>query len=757
MAVSPFAQRYAHTLPDRPHTEWEPLHKHLDEVATSAAGFAAVFGAGDWADLLGRCHDLGKGSDEFQRYIGSPNTQDAANAGAEDATRPGRVDHSTFGARYLAKAFGGLTGQLLAFCIAGHHAGLSDWSAGDDASAGSTLESRLDARNGIPHVEDPGLRLIPPAAPFKWSSIKEMPFQMAFLTRMLFSTLVDADRTCTEAFCTPEAAEERHGARPTLVALRDVLDAHLLQMQQGAPMTPVNQQRHTVLQQCRAAATLEPGFFSLQVPTGGGKTLSSLAFALHHATGERSSEAPALHRVIVAIPFTSIIEQTAAVYRKALGPLAERALVEHHSSLQPETETRANQLAVENWDAPLIVTTNVQLLETLFAAKTTPCRKLHRIAGSVIILDEAQTLPVELLEPTLIALRELVRNYGCTVVLCTATQPALERRADFNIGIEGVRPIIADPRPLFESLKRVTVDHVGKLTDEDLVARLAKEPQVLCIVNTRPHAAKLFRLLSEAAEPDSCFHLSTLMCGAHRRVALWCIRRRVAAGKPCRIVSTQLIEAGVDIDLPVVYRAATGFDSIAQAAGRCNREGKLPMKGHTHVFDTESEPPPGFLRESRQAGLECFSRFDDPLEPAAIEAYFERLYWGKRDEWDKHKILRRMQVDHRRHQAHFQFREIADAYRLIKNAQLPILVPFGRKAKHYLDELGKGYVEFVPQRQLQPYLVSVPERTLRTMEASGVVRAHESGVWLLLREDVYMEATGLKLDAFGLDPTTWGV
>lgn len=747
---------FAHTHPDLPPSDWEPLETHLNEVATSAARFAAVFNAESWADLLGRCHDLGKGSADFQQYIRSRDPQTAENAGAEDTRRPGRVDHSTFGARYLVKALGGLSGHLLAFCIAGHHAGLPDWMASDDESAHSSLESRLDERRAIPHVEDPGLTLPSLALPFKFSSTKEAPFQLAFFTRILFSTLIDADRTCTEAFCTPEVAEERRQGRPTLVALRDALDEYLLHMEQNSPGTEVNQQRKAVLQQCRAAAMMEPGFFSLQVPTGGGKTLSSLAFALHHATAARESAVAAMRRVIVAIPFTSIIEQTADVYRKALGPLAGRALVEHHSSVQPETETRANQLAVENWDAPLIVTTNVQLLETLFSAKTTPCRKLHRIAGSVILLDEAQTLPVELLEPTLTALRELVRNYGCSVVLCTATQPALERRPGFAIGIDDVRPIIADPKALFGALKRVTVQRVRKLSEENLVDRLVKEHEVLCIVNTRPHAAGLFHLLSQKSAHGSVFHLSTLMCGAHRRVLLRHIRELLAGRQPCRIVSTQLIEAGVDIDFPVVYRASAGFDSIAQAAGRCNREGRLPM-GYTHVFDTEDEPPPGFLRESRQAGLECFSRFEDPLEPAAMQAYFERLYWGKRDVWDKYKILRMMQIDHGRHEAHFQFRQIADAYRLINAAQLPVLVPFGKKAKQLLYQLTSGHVEFVPQRQLQSYLVSVPERTLRAMEARGVVRAHESGVWLLVREDVYTEATGLKLDDFGLDPTVWGV
>jgi CRISPR-associated endonuclease/helicase Cas3 len=307
---------------------------------------------------------------------------------------------------------------------------------------------------------------------------------------MVFSCLIDADRTCTEAFCDSDKAEERAAPRPTLYELRAQLDAHLDAMRQNAHATAVNEHRRAILTQCLQAAGGKPGFYSLQVPTGGGKTFSSLAFALHHAP-ER------MRRVVVAIPFTSIIEQTADTYRRALGSCAERGVVEHHSNLLPEQSTRANQMATENWDAPLIVTTNVQLFESLFAASTTPCRKLHRLANSVIILDEAQTLPVDLLKPTLRALQELVRNYGCTVVLCTATQPALEHRQDFSIGLKDVTPIIANQGELFEAMRRVTVKHAGQLADDILSMRLAAEAQVLCIVNTRRHAARLFDLLAK--------------------------------------------------------------------------------------------------------------------------------------------------------------------------------------------------------------------------------------------------------------------
>jgi CRISPR-associated endonuclease/helicase Cas3 len=578
MPTIPGKDLYAHSAAEG---EWEKLDRHLSEVARSAQEYAAVFGAREWGAVLGKCHDLGKASDAFQTYLKQSQPRDSHNAGAENleskdaAVR--RVDHSTFGARYvMQQASIKLFGELLAYCIAGHHAGLADAVPADDATGASALRSRLDPlRQVIPAVDDPGLTLPALTLPFHLKQ-GDLAFPLAFFTRMLFSCLIDADRSCTEAFCDASKAHERSAPRPPLVDLSAQLDIYLAELQQHADASPVNDIRRGVLEECRAMARLAPGFFSLQVPTGGGKTLSSLAFALRHAEARH-------HRVIVAIPFTSIIEQTADVYRRALGPAAAHGLVEHHTNVQPERETRANQLASENWDAPLIVTTNVQLFESMFAAATTPCRKLHRLAKSIIILDEAQTLPVELLAPTLRALRELVEHYGCSVVLCTATQPALQRRDDFPLGLADVKPIISNPQELFERLRRVEVHHAGKLNNGELVRRLSAENKVLAIVNTRPHAARLFSELRTLVEADSCFHLSTLMCGAHRRMILKYIRRRVKDG-PCRVVSTQLIEAGVDLDFPVVYRAEAGFDSIAQAAGRCNREGRLSGQGKTYVF-----------------------------------------------------------------------------------------------------------------------------------------------------------------------------
>lgn len=734
---------YAHSLSNLPPDEWELLETHLAEVAERCLQYAAAFHAGEWGWIAGRCHDLGKASEEFQRYIRQ--STDRENAG-EETFSPQRVNHSTFGARYVVQNLPGPMGRILAFCIAGHHAGLADaWPESDSASR-SSLGYRL-SKESIPSVPVRPFALRAPSLSLKTNSAQRA-FSLAFFTRMLFSCLVDADRTCTESFCEPQQALERSIPRPSLTQLRDQLDVHLRNKSQNAPNIPVNAQRQIILQNCLDAAQGEPGFYSLQVPTGGGKTLSSLAFALHHAKAR-------MERIIMAIPFTSIIEQTADVYRDALGPLAPLGIVEHHSNLKPERETRASQFATENWDAPLIVTTNVQLFESMFAASTTPCRKLHRLANSIIILDEAQTLPVELLQPTLYALRELVSNYGCTVVLCTATQPALEKRDDFSIGFEGVRPIIPDAPSLFEIMRRVSVQHIGTLQDHDLTNRIAAENQVLCIVNTRRHAAELFDRVHATA--SDVFHLSTLMCGAHRRQVLEEIRQRLFKQLPCRVISTQLIEAGVDIDLPVVYRAAAGFDSIAQAAGRCNREGKAPL-GTTYVFDTEEPPPPGMLRAAASSAKEIWKDGIDPLSPSAVEQYFRLMYWKHSADWDKHEVMPCMALDNNRPaDLRFQFREIARRYVMIRNEQLPILIPYDENARQILADLTNPSIEFVPHRRLQPYLVSVRRNALRSLEENHVVQAHSSGAWLLLRQDAYSCGKGLSLGPLCLDSALWGI
>ena len=734
---------YAHSLNNRPPEEWELLETHLAEVAEQCRQYAAAFNAEECGWIAGRCHDLGKASAEFQRYIRQ--STDGENAG-EEASSPQRVNHSTFGARYVTQHLPGFVGKVLAFCIAGHHAGLADaWPEGDSANR-SYLDYRL-REESIPTVPALDLTLSAPFLTLRASS-EQRAFSLAFFTRMIFSCLVDADRTCTESFCDPQQAQERSAPRPSLAQLRDHLDTHLREKANSAPDTPVNAQRQAILENCLEAAQGEPGFYSLQVPTGGGKTLSSLAFALHHAKAK-------MERVIMAIPFTSIIEQTADVYRNVLGPLAPLGIVEHHSNLKPERETRANQFATENWDASLIVTTNVQLFESMFAASTTPCRKLHRLANSIIILDEAQALPVELLKPTLHALRELVSNYGCTVVLCTATQPALEKRADFPIGFEDVHPIIPDAPHLFEVMRRVRVEHIGTLQDDELANRIAAEKQVLCIVNTRRHAAELFDRVHASA--SDVFHLSTLMCGAHRRIILRKIRQRLLHDLPCRIISTQLIEAGVDIDLPVVYRAAAGFDSIAQAAGRCNREGKLPL-GTTYVFETEEPPPPGMLRAAADCTKEIWKDGIDPLSPSAIEQYFQLMYWKHSADWDKREIMSCMALDKNRpDNLKFQFREIEKRYVMIRNEQLPILIPYDEEAQQILADFTNPSIDCVSHRRLQPYLVSVPRNALRSLEENHVVQAHSSGVRLLLRQDAYSCGKGLSLGPLSLDSALWGI
>lgn len=748
---------YAHSLEGQPPSQWETVADHLNAVAAKAREFTAAFRAESWGEIVGRWHDLGKYSEEFQQRI-SASDPDVG----ENESMPGRVDHSTFGARHAARSMPGLAGKVIAFCIAGHHGTLPDATSDDELTRRSTLESRLDQqRYVIPTVVVPPNFPPTPSAVFPFLPLPasaNVGFTVAFFTRMLFSALIDADRTATEAFCNPRAAEHRNQAKPTLDELRNALDAFLANVTADAPVTRVNQIRSRVLTACLGQSSLAPGFFSLNVPTGGGKTLASLAFALHHAHHHREK---GLRRVVVAIPFTSIIEQTAGVYRTALGELADLGLVEHHSNVIPSRDTRRNKLATENWDAPLIVTTNVQLLETLFASRATPCRKLHRLARSIIILDEAQTLPVDLLAPTLAALRELVDRYGCTVVLCTATQPALERRPEFEIGIESVRPIIADAPSLHAELKRVEVQRIGDLDDEKLAFRLAEERAVLCVVNTRPHAAKIYDLLvSRRGSSHGCYHLSTFMCPKHRRDKLDEIRGRLKESKECRLISTQLIEAGVDVDFPVVFRAPAGFDSIAQAAGRCNREGKLldsagqPALGRVVLFDTETPPPSGMLRQFADKARELSGEHPDPLAPSAVEAYFRQVYWSRRHAWDKPGVLNFFGDPRLSALPPFMFRRAADAYKLIDQEQAQIVVPYGERGRKVRDMLlTSSDVDYQFYREVQQYSVSVSPSLISKLNDQHVIVPHESGLWAWTNDGGYSPEKGMSLDCVGFDPS----
>lgn len=732
----------------------EQLIDHLHDVAALAAEFGGPFDAAEWGRVAGLWHDLGKYSTAFQEYLGATVTRPAL-PGNEVRTSTSRrgPDHSTAGAQHAAARCSGASGSILAYCIAGHHGGLPD--AEDPLGGLSGLNARLRKKvksfdSASRDVLDASCPSIPGLDFGKTSS--ECAFRLSVYCRMLFSCLVDADFLATEKFMRPDCATRRGQADRPPQDLLDTLNAHLSRLEQESKLTSVNKRRRQVLAACRSKAGLPPGLFSLTVPTGGGKTLSSLAFALTHAANH------GLRRVIYAIPFTSIIEQNARVFRVALAAAGDDVVLEHHSNFERKSgrsttpgdeEVYWDWLASENWDAPIVVTTNVQLFESLFASKPSRCRKLHRIAGSVIILDEVQTLPVDLLRPTLAMLAELCRNYGCTVVLCSATQPAVMLRDDFPIGLSGVREIIDDPPALFAAMKRVDVKRIGHVDDGELAARLLGHDRVLCVVNTRRHASELVRLLKDEDGGD-VLHLSASMCPHHRLAVLGLIRRRLKQGASCRVVSTQLVEAGVDIDFPVVYRAMTGVDSIAQAAGRCNREGH-PDRGQVFVFETDHDPR-GDLRTRREKGEEVAGLHDDLLGLAAVEHYFELLYWSRKDEWDRHGIMGRFSINKKG--LHAQFRQVASDYRLIPDEQQPVIVPYGRKGRRLIRDLtsmaeppGRGFA-----RRAQRFTVSVYPWHLERLREAGLVSQYHDRFWVLDSLEAYDEHLGLRFDLSGRAP-----
>lgn len=712
---------FAHSTHREDRSDWQPLAEHLQNVATLAAAFASVFDAAGLAKPAGLLHDIGKYTEDFQRRI------------AGEAVR---VDHATRGAMVALQQYGQL-GYLIAYAIAGHHAGLAD---GIESGERTSLKERLRGA-GLPPLLPQWQREIqlPPSLgelPFKQAGGGGPMFQAAFLVRMLFSCLVDADYLDTEAFydrvAQPGEPSDRGALRaieaPRLEALRERLDAHLAAFSANSD---VNRIRADILAHVRSGAACDPGLFSLTVPTGGGKTLASLAFALDHAIRH------GLRRVIFVIPFTSIVEQNAAVFRRALGELGEAAVLEHHSAFIPPPSSRDDaeryqsqeklKLAMENWDAPIVVTTAVQFFESLFAARPSQCRKLHNVAGSVVILDEAQTLPLKLLRPAVAAIDELARNYRSSVVLCTATQPALQA-PEFAGGLEQVRELAPEPPVLFRKLERVRVRHAGELDDEALAVRMRSHEQVLCIVNNRRHARAVFQSM---ADLPGARHLTTLMCARHRSEVLARVRAELKQGRPCRLVSTSLIEAGVDVDFPLVLRAEAGLDSIAQAAGRCNREGRRDAAAsEVLVFSTANPdwaPPPELKQFAQAAATVLRSHADDPLSPAAIQAYFRELYWQKGgaalDGGDLLALLQRSRPDS------LPMETLAARFRMIESVQMPVIVPFDDEAREALRALRFADKSGGLARRLQPYLVQLPRQGFEALRKSGAIQPVAAERW----------------------------
>lgn len=733
-------------------SDWQPLKGHLEHVAAYAYENAEKFGAGEWGRIAGLLHDIGKYSREFQ----------VERLDKEDGRR---VDHSTAGAQIAEDGYKPL-GKLLAFCLAGHHAGLANGVSGDTITA---LKGRLENKD-IPALDPVWQKEIcplpdaPPLPKFDRRDPERAGFQFAFFTRMLFSCLIDADRRDTAA----HYDRLDQAAQPSLEALRTRLDDRLSSLAETALDEPdygrraVNARRAEILSHVRAMARERPGLFSLTVPTGGGKTLTSLAFALDHAIEHD------LDRVIYVIPFTSIIEQTANVFREALGDL-KNAVLEHHSALDWEEAVRrvadADQrdgerelrLAMESWDTPIVVTTAVQFFESLFSNRTTKCRKLHNIARSVVILDEAQKLPLPLLRPSVAAIDELARNYRTSIVLCTATQPAVvedEQLPDggFKGGLRDVRELAPEPKALYQAFKRVTVEHAGTLDDAALAKQLKAADQVLCIVNARAHARALYDAVEDE---EGARHLTTLMCARHRSEVLKDIKQDLIDWKPCRLVATSLIEAGVDVDFPTVFRAAAGIDSIAQAAGRCNREGRrAPEASRVIVFETPDQKGPHELRQFASVGRGVARRFqEDMLSLEAVEAYFRELYWlkeqGHQSELDRRRIIERLYE--RARTLDFEFETIARDFRMIEQSMAPVIVPWDETARSALRDLERADKVGGIARRLQPYLAQVSAKDRAALIASGAayaVRPAEFGEqFVRLREldpEIYDPAVGLR-------------
>lgn len=727
--------------------ERRPPHElavHLRAVARLASIFAIPVGGAEWAYLAGLWHDLGKYRPRFQRYIRLASGFDAD---AHIKGEAGKAPHSTAGALLACDTFKE-AGRVLAYLIAGHHAGLSNWHGGLNERLNNP-DSRLELDEAL--AVCPPVSILDPGA-FK-PDLRNIPggsAGFALWLRLLFSCLVDADFLDTEAYMNPVKPALR-GQWPEIADLVDQFNRHMTAFAASAAPTPVNRLRADIFEQCRARATETPGLFSLTVPTGGGKTLSSMAFALEHARrhGKR--------RIIYVIPYTSIIEQTADIFRSIFG----EAVIEHHSNAEaaPNQETSKSRLACENWDAPIVVTTNVQFFESLFAARTSRCRKLHNIVDSVVVLDEAQLLPPEFLQPILDVLKLLTRHYGVTVVLSTATQPALSTREYFDprqniAGLENVREIVADPDALYRALERVNVSlptDMQASTDWDsLAAELSGKDSVLAIVNRRNDARALWQRM-----PAGTLHLSALMCGAHRSQVIATIKARLKAGILTRVISTQLVEAGVDVDFPVVYRALAGLDSIAQAAGRCNREGKRE-RGEVVVFIAPKPAPPGLLRKGENACRSVLHGCNgNPLDRALFARYFEQLYYAC--DLDQHGIANLLKVDGK--DLAVNFRTAAEKFKLIQDEDsAPVIVRYrgSEGTDETVDQLLHTLCRDGPQRwlmrKLQRYTVNIHSNEAMKLLEQGDIEESMPGLFVQVSDWLYDPDLGLNPDGLPLKP-----
>jgi CRISPR-associated endonuclease/helicase Cas3 len=767
---------YAHTAEDAagnplPESYWQKLHDHLKAVAELIVRFATELGLEDGhiltdARITALLHDLGKYREAFQQYL------------RKNVSKSSETQHAIYGAALAFER----EWLAAAFAVAGHHAGLHDFS--DLVSAVENAKAREDIAALLRLHETESKTTLPaspdiPAHITRAEKISETAAALAteFYTRMIFSCLVDADRL--------NSANWQKSTPPDATPLnpQTLLDRVLAERDRkrtANPDSPLSATRNRIFDACLDAATLPQGFFSLTVTTGGGKTLSGMAFALAHARQHK------LRRVIVVIPYLSIIEQNAAEYRRALDPENTGIVLENHSSVKPAGNTTAEdtsrlELLAENWDAPVVVTTSVQFIESLFAASPTRARKLHNIARSVVIFDEVQTLPTHLLAPMFSVFRELTQNYGVTFVFSSATQPAFRHSNALPDGFHEseIREIAPAPAALFHQLRRVNYHlHPAQnpVTWDALSEKFAaaNSAQVLCVVNLTRHAnefwnALLSRLTDLAPDrhlspTDRPIHLSSTMCPAHRLALIRHIKRRLKAGLSCRVVSTQLIEAGVDVDFPGVWRAMGPLDSIVQVAGRCNREGKLAdatgnlRNGEVHVFTpADNKLPPGiYSTATDQSAVTLASLGADAAERLAIDPkifrdYFHALYSMVNTDYVGTKNGKK-ETTIQEDRQNLYFRTVAEKAKVISDDGQPVVIPIG-KARHLIakiraraETLCSGEKRFTGDdlRRLQRYMVNVRTNNFALLRERNLIRPLLPNLEIfVLNEGLYHKELGL--------------
>ena len=732
--------KYARRIDDYGEIRYQTLIDHIQGVSKYTEEFVQKFFVKNTGKILGYLHDLGKYSEEFQKRIRGENIKvDHSTAGAVVCDEIERDFISNKNKEYIVY-------KILKYCIVGHHSGLMNH--GNQFDIDSTLVSRLKKRHD---------QLCDFSDWKKEIDIEELKkiiitkneiryfnsnFSIQMLIRFLFSSLVDGDRLDAQTFS--EGEKNINCEHINLSSMLDIFNEYMNEKRKNNNGKIINEIRNSIFKQCEGKSINSRGFFSLCVPTGGGKTLSSLAFALNHA------KINGHERIVYSLPFTSIIEQNAKVYSDIFG---EDNVLEHHCNFNFKDFINENdysekqikyKLLTENWNIPLIVTTNVQLFESMYSNKPSSARKLHNLYNSIIILDEAQVIPNEYLKPCMMALEELVRNYNCTVLFCTATQPEFQKNGLLSNEFT-ITEIIDDTRELFNNLKRVEYEFIGVKSTEEICSKIDSLNQVLVIVNTKKHARDIFSKLSKS---DGTFHLSTNMYPNHRKEIISEIRERLNSGKECKVISTQLIEAGVDVDFPVVFRSIAGVDSIVQAAGRCNREGLRP---NSFVYVFKPEDPiylgMGYLKTTAQIGEYILDKFNS-LSIDSISAYFDELFNNTKYTHDEHGIIDLINK-YKNHETNYDFKEIIDRFKFINNVGIQIIIPIGEACNiiKRLKFANKGAGKIL--RKLNGYSINVPEFVFKDLVKNNFIHEEIEGIYVLDNLCMYDNKLGFDKDSLG--------